>query len=145
MSHLIDTMRAVSELVERVLGEPPTTKDIVEGAKRPCTFVQPYDIQETHTETIHEESYKIDIIRFAELSYKGYLSLLQTQRVLSEALSAPIQTQEGDYIDPGEVEATIHRADMVLVVSFRVELISIVSPDSDAEPMDTIHIIERTD
>ncbi len=142
---LIQTIRAVSSIVEAVFGEPPTTKDIDEGLKRPCTFVQPSSISETSTETVRREAYGIDIIRFGDLSYKGYLSLLQAQAALSAALSVPIRTQEGDYIDPGEVETNIHRADMVLIVSFRVESISIVSPDSDAEPMETLQLTERMD
>lgn len=137
---LIDTIRAVSALVERTLGEPPTTKDIEEGLKRPCTFVQPYNIISTSTESIRAESCKIDIIRFAEQSYKGYLSLLQAQAALADALSAPIPTQDGDYIDPGELETTINRPDMYLVISFHVQSIAIMQLEETAELMDTLQI-----
>ena len=41
MTDIVDVIRAVSELVERVFGAPPITKDITEGFDLPCTYVQP--------------------------------------------------------------------------------------------------------
>ena len=41
MITIVDTIRALSALIEMLFGEPPTTKDITEGFTVPCTYIQP--------------------------------------------------------------------------------------------------------
>lgn len=64
MTDIVDVIRAVSELVERVFGAPPITKDITEGFDRPCTYVQPTLMQTSLEGGLRHDSYSIEIIRF---------------------------------------------------------------------------------
>ena len=63
MTDIVDVIRAVSELVERVFGAPPITKDITEGFDRPCTYVQPTLMQTSLEGGLRHDSYSIEIIR----------------------------------------------------------------------------------
>lgn len=64
MTDIVDVIRAVSELVERVFGAPPITKDITEGFDLPCTYVQPTLMQTSLEGGLRHDSYSIEIIRF---------------------------------------------------------------------------------
>jgi hypothetical protein len=44
MIGIIDTIRGLSEWIEENFGEPPTTKDLLEGFDRPCTYIQPVEM-----------------------------------------------------------------------------------------------------
>ena len=86
MITVIDTIRAVSALVEDLFGEPPTTKDVTEGFTRPCTYVQPTLLDTAVEGGLRHDSFTVEIIRFAQRSRKGYLELLAYQEQLTEAL-----------------------------------------------------------
>ena len=60
MTDIVDVIRAVSELVERVFGAPPITKDITEGFDLPCTYVQPTLMQTSLEGGLRHDSYSID-------------------------------------------------------------------------------------
>ena len=120
MRTIIDSIRAVSDLIEHLFGEPPTTKDIHKGFTRPCTYVQPIMIQAEKSGDLLLDTFEIQIIRLAERSEIGYLDLLYYQTKLREALEEPVPVSEDFNIYPEDVSFDINREDMALVTSFSV-------------------------
>ena len=90
MITIIDTIRAVSDLMEQIFDEAPTSKDITQGFDRPCTYVQPTGIETERSGGLRHDTYSLQIIRFAERSYLGYQDLLEYQIALTDALEQPI-------------------------------------------------------
>ena len=109
MRTIIDSIRAVSGLVEHLFGEPPTTKDIHEGFTRPCTYVQPIMIQAEKSGDLLLDTFEIQIIRLAEKSEIGYLDLLHYQAELREALEEPVPVSEDFNLYPEDVSFDINR------------------------------------
>jgi hypothetical protein len=134
---IVDTIRALSDLVETLFGEAPTTKDITEGFDRPCTYIQPVDIQSDRTETLRHDVYAMELIRFATRSHQGWAELLHAQELLADALSRPIPISGSFSIYPQEVSFSLRREDMVLLCSFRLENIQTMETDQDKDLMET--------
>ena len=137
MITIVDTIRALSDLVETLFGEAPTTKDITEGFDRPCTYIQPVDIQSDRTETLRHDIYAMELIRFATRSHQGWAELLHAQEVLAEALSRPIPVSGSFSIYPQDVSFSLRREDMVLLCSFTLENIQAIEADQDKDWMET--------
>ena len=137
MITIVDTIRALSDLVETLFGEAPTTKDITEGFDRPCTYIQPVDIQSDRTETLRHDVYAMELIRFATRSHQGWAELLHAQEVLAEALSRPIPVSGAFSIYPQDVSFSLRREDMVLLCSFTLENIQALEADQDKDWMET--------
>lgn len=143
MKTIIDSIRAVSELVTELFGEPPTTKDIHEGFTRPCTYVQPVLIQADRSGDLLLDTFDIQIIRLVEKSQVGYLDLLKYQTTLREALDDPIPVSEGFVLYPEDVNFDINREDMALVASFTV-VNAQLKPDTDeTELMSDLNITRK--
>lgn len=140
MITVIDTIRAVSALVEDLFGEPPTTKDVTEGFTRPCTYVQPTLLDTAVEGGLRHDSFTVEIIRFAQRSRKGYLELLAYQEQLTEALENPIPVEEEFLLYPEDVSFSLRREEMTLVATFSVENFQLL-PDgeADAETMELLN------
>ena len=140
MITVIDTIRAVSALVEDLFGEPPTTKDVTEGFTRPCTYVQPTLLDTAVEGGLRHDSFTVEIIRFAQRSRAGYLELLAYQEQLTEALENPIPVEEEFLLYPEDVSFALRREEMILVTTFSVENFQLL-PDgeADAETMELLN------
>ena len=140
MITVIDTIRAVSALVEDLFGEPPTTKDVTEGFTRPCTYVQPTLLDTAVEGGLRHDSFTVEIIRFAQRSRKGYLELLAYQEQLTKALENPIPVEEEFLLYPEDVSFALRREEMILVTTFSVENFQLL-PDgeADAETMELLN------
>ena len=71
MITIIDTIRALSDWIEGLFGEPPTTKDITEGFERPCTYIQPGTLDTAVEGGLRHDTYTMDVIRFASRTRSG--------------------------------------------------------------------------
>ncbi len=141
MITIIDTIRAVSALVEHLFGEPPTTKDITEGFTRPCTYVQPTILDTAVEGGLRHDSFTVEIIRFAQRTRKGYLELLEYQAKLTEALEHPIPVEESFVLYPEEVDFELRRDEMILITFFSVENFQLLpDADADAETMELLNL-----
>ena len=117
MTDIVDVIRAVSELVERVFGAPPITKDITEGFDLPCTYVQPTLMQTSLEGGLRHDSYSIEIIRFGPRTRDGWLGLLEAQASLAETLENPIPISSTFFLYPEEVDFDLRRNEMTLITS----------------------------
>ena len=141
MITIIDTIRAVSALVEHLFGEPPTTKDITEGFTRPCTYVQPTILDTAVEGGLRHDSFTVEIIRFAQRTRKGSLELLEYQAKLTEALEHPIPVEESFVLYPEEVDFELRRDEMILITFFSVENFQLLpDADADAETMELLNL-----
>ena len=143
MRTIIDTLRAVSELVEALFGEPPTSKDIHEGFTRPCTYVQPILMQAENSGDLCLDTFEIQIIRLAERAEVGYLDLLQYQATLREALEEPIRVSDSFFIYPEEVGFELSHEDMALVTSFKVTNVQLRPETGDEDYMADLEITRK--
>lgn len=142
MITLIDTIRGISECIEETFGEAPVTKDVQEGFDRPCTFVEPVDLATSLESELRVDEITIEITRFSEFSYKGYLELLEYQKTLSELLLKPIPVSETFYLYPEDVEFELDRNDMFLVCSFALNNIQLVEAGEDVITVPTMEELE---
>lgn len=138
MITIIDTIRALSDWIEGIFGEPPTTKDITEGFDRPCTYVQPAVIQSSVEGGMRHDTYEIEIIRFAARTREGYLELLDYQSRLVDVLEKPIPVGDMFLLYPEDVDFSLQREDMLLIATFSVENIQVLPVE---EPEDTMEIL----
>lgn len=121
MIELTDCIRAISDAIEELFGEPPTTKDIVEGFDRPATYIYPSNIECERNGMLRHDTYDLFIVRFAEREYAGYLELLDYQKQLEELLTEPIEVEEGFLIYPENIRFGISVQDMGLQADFRLQ------------------------
>lgn len=141
MITIIDTIRAISDWIETLFQEPPTTKDVTEGYVRPCTYVQPTQMSTSVDGEMRHDTFMIEIIRFATFTRKGYLELLEYQEKLTEALERPIPVNEMFFLYPEEVEFELRRDEMILITSFSVDNFqALPDEDADAEIMETLNL-----
>ena len=135
----IDIIRAVSDWIEGLFGEPPTTKDVTEGFTRPCTYVQP-SVQDTAVESgLRHDTVTLEVIRFAPRTRKGWLELLEYQSKLTDALEAPIPVDEKFFLYPDAVSFDLRRDEMLLMTTFTVENFQLrPAEDAGAEDMETL-------
>lgn len=140
MITIIDTIRGISEWIEANFGEPPITKDIQEGFDRPGTYVQPVEMSTSKDSQLRVDEYTIEITRFSELNYRGYLELLRYQAAFTELLESPIPVDSLFLLYPEEVEFELDRDDMYLVVTFDVKNIQLVEEVIDAPTMEELEL-----
>lgn len=141
MITIIDTIRAVSDLMEEIFDEAPTSKDITHGFDRPCTYVQPTGIETERSGGLRHDTYSLQIIRFAERSYLGYQDLMKYQIALTDALEQPIPVSESFVLYPENVSFSLRRDEMVLLCEFSVQNIqALPEEDADAEIMETLNL-----
>lgn len=126
MIGIIDTIRGLSEWIEENFGEPPTTKDLLEGFDRPCTYIQPVEMSTSKESQLRVDEFTIEIIRFSEQSYDGYLELLDYQERFTDLLEQPVPVSDSFLLYPEEVTFELDREDMALLVSFDVQNIQLV-------------------
>lgn len=130
MITIVESMRAISRVLEVVFGHPPTTKDITEGFERPCSYLQLTKADaELAGDMLHEEQ-TFQIIRFGERTDMGYLQLLREETTLTMALTKPIPVSDHFFLYPENVESDIQRKDMALSVTFSVENFQAVKDDA---------------
>lgn len=141
MVTIVETIRAVSNVLETVFGDAPTTKDITRGFDRPCTYLQMTNAETEKTGDARHDTYMFQIIRFAERTDVGYLSLLEDQGKLAEALEKPVVVEEFFFLYPENVSFELRRDEMVLLTSFSVDNFQAL-PDEDtgAETMETLNL-----
>lgn len=141
MITIIDTIRAVSDLIEQIFSEAPTSKDIAKGFDRPCTYIQPIGIETERSGGLRHDTYSLQIIRFAEKSYLGYQDLLKYQIALTDALENPIPVIESFALYPENVSFSLRRDEMVLLCEFSVQNIqALPEEDADAETMEELNL-----
>lgn len=145
MITLIDTIRGISDWIEGLFGEPPTTKDITEGFTRPCTYVQPAAMTTGREGGMHHDTFGFDIIRFASRTRAGYLELLEYQGKLTEALEGPIPVDEDFSLYPQDVEFELRRDEMTLIASFDVENFQLLPEEGAGEDYMEILTLSRKD
>lgn len=145
MITIIDTIRGISEWIEENFGEPPTTKDIQEAFDRPGTFVQPVSLTASKESELRVEEYSIEITRFAERTYDGYLELLNYQKTFVELLEEPIPVTDTFFLYPEEVQFELDRDDMYLLVIFDLNNIQYVEDKSDALNMEILELEQKED
>lgn len=143
MITIIDTIRGISGWIEDHFGEPPTTKDIQEGFDRPCTYVQPVEMTTSREGELRVDEFTIEVTRFAEKTYEGYLELLQYQAQFTELLEAPIPVSDSFLLYPENVEFEMDRDDMYLVVSFDLNNIQDSKDVITAPNMEVLELKER--
>ncbi len=138
MVTIIDTIRALSDWIEGLFGEPPTTKDITEGFERPCTYIQPGGLDTAVEGGLRHDTYEIEIIRFAARTREGYLELLDYQSRLVDVLEKPIPVGDMFLLYPEDVDFSLQREDMLLIATFSVENLQVLPVE---EPEDTMEIL----
>lgn len=139
MITIIDTIRALSDWIEGLFGEPPTTKDITEGFERPCTYIQPGTLDTAVEGGLRHDTYTMDVIRFATRTRSGWLELLEWQAKLTAALEHPIPVQDLFVLYPEDASFDLRRDDMVLITSITLDNFQVLPPaDADVEEMDTL-------
>lgn len=141
MRTIKDVIRAVSGLVERTFGAPPTTKDIREGFDRPCAYVQPVLIQAEGGGPVLEDTFGLEIIYLAPRRESGYLQLLDYQGKLREVLSGPVPVSEGFFLYPEDVGFRLDREDMALVTGFTLHNVQL-RPDPEDEGVEDMKELE---
>lgn len=144
MITIVETMRAVSALIERVFSEPPTSKDITQGFPRPCTYLQVTGIETEKSGGMRHDQFTFQIIRFSTRTDRGYLDLLEFQAKLAETLEGPIPVEDVFFLYPENVSFELRRDEMVLLTSFSVDNFQVLPPeDTEAETMETLHLSRK--
>lgn len=144
MVTIVETIRAVSDVLETVFGDAPTTKDITRGFDRPCTYLQMTNAETEKTGDARHDTYTFQIIRFAERTDVGYLSLLEDQGKLAEALEKPVVVEEFFFLYPENVSFVLRRDEMVLLTSFSVDNFQVLPEEAaDAETMETLNLSRK--
>lgn len=141
MITITDVIRAVSGMVERLFGEPPTSKDITEGFERPCTYVHTTGTDVDITGDLRHDLTHLQIVRFAERSYMGWSELLRYQEVLTMALLEPIHVDDMFCIYPEDVSIDLRRDEMAMLADFSVDNFQLLpDADVDADTMETLNL-----
>lgn len=139
---IIDTIRGLSGLIESLFGEPPTTKDITEGFTRPTTYIQPVYSETAREGELQHDTHELELIRFGERTRAGYLSLLEWEAKLAEALQKPVVVEEQFFLYPDEIEFMLDRADMTLTVTLTVETYQLRKED-EGDMMETLNVSRK--
>ena len=141
MTTITDVIRAVSGMVERLFGEPPTSKDITEGFERPCTYVHTTGTDVDRPGDMRHDVIHLQVVRFAERSYMGWSELLRYQEALTMALLEPIHVDDMFYLYPEDVSIDLRRDEMAMFADFSVENFQLL-PDAegDADTMETLNL-----
>ena len=140
MITITDVIRAVSGMVERLFGEPPTSKDITEGFERPCTYVHTTGADVDRPGDMRHDVIHLQVVRFAERSYMGWSELLRYQDALTMALLEPIPVDDMFYLYPEDVSIDLRRDEMAMFADFSVENFQLL-PDADADEQEMENVI----
>lgn len=141
MITITDVIRAVSGMVERLFGEPPTSKDITEGFERPCTYVHTTGTDVDRPGDMRHDVIHLQVVRFAERSYMGWSELLRYQEALTMALLEPIPVDDMFYLYPEDVSIDLRRDEMAMFADFSVENFQILpNAEGDADTMETLNL-----
>lgn len=141
MITIVETIRAVSDLIEQIFGEAPTSKDITQGFDRPCTYLQVTNVETEKTGEARHDTFSFQVIRFAERTDVGYLGLLEDQGKLAETLEKPVVVEEFFFLYPEDVSFELRRDEMVLLTSFSVDNFQVLpEDDAGAETMETLNL-----
>ena len=140
MITITDVIRAVSGMVERLFGEPPTSKDITEGFERPCTYVHTTGTDVDRPGDMRHDVIHLQIVRFAERSYMGWAELLRYQEALTMALLDPIPVDGMFFLYPEDVSVDLRRDEMAMFADFSVENFQLL-PDADADEPEMENVI----
>ena len=140
MITITDVIRAVSGMVERLFGEPPTSKDITEGFERPCTYVHTTGTDVDRPGDMRHDVIHLQVVRFAERSYMGWSELLRYQEALTMALLEPIPVDDMFYLYPEDVSIDMRRGEMAMFADFSVENFQLL-PDADADEPEMENVI----
>ena len=140
MITITDVIRAVSGMVERLFGEPPTSKDITEGFERPCTYVHTTGTDVDRPGDLRHDLIHLQIVRFADRSYMGWAELLRYQDALTMALLEPIPVDDMFYLYPEDVSIDLRRDEMAMFADFSVENFQLL-PDADADEPEMENVI----
>lgn len=144
MVTIVETLRAMSNLIEQVFDEAPTTKDITKGFTRPCTYLQVTNAETEKTGEARHDTFSFQVIRFAERTDVGYLGLLEDQGKLAEALEKPVVVEEFFFLYPEDVSFELRRDEMVLLTSFSVQNFQVLpEEDAGAETMETLNLSRK--
>ena len=141
----VDVIRAFSGLLEATLGDPPVTKDVIEKADRPCSYLRPTSLERERVGDLYHDTVDLEISYFAPFSHRGYLDLIQTQNALTEALSREVEVEEAFHLLPEEIDFTPYREDMVLVGTFTVEYFQAAETSAAQETMDILVLDDGTE
>ena len=140
MITITDVIRAVSGMVERLFGEPPTSKDITEGFERPCTYVHTTGTDVDRPGDMRHDVIHLQVVRFAERSYMGWAELLRYQEALTMALIEPIPVDDMFCLYPEDVSIDLRRDEMAMFADFSVENFQLL-PDADADEPEMENVI----
>ena len=141
MITITDVIRAVSGMVERLFGEPPTSKDITEGFERPCTYVHTTGTDVDRPGDMRHDVIHLQVVRFAERSYMGWSELLRYQEALTMALLDPIPVDGMFYLYPEDVSIDLRRDEMAMFADFSVENFQLLTDaEGDADTMETLNL-----
>lgn len=140
MITITDVIRAVSGMVERLFGEPPTSNDITEGFERPCTYVHTTGTDVDRPGDMRHDVIHLQVVRFAERSYMGWAELLRYQEALTMALLEPIPVDGMFYLYPEDVSIDLRRDEMAMLADFSVENFQLL-PDADADEQEMENVI----
>ena len=140
MTTITDVIRAVSCMVERLFGEPPTSKDITEGFERPCTYVHSTGTDVDKSGGLRQDVMHLQVIRFSEKNYMGWAELLRYQEALTMALLEPIPVDDMFYLYPEDVSIDLRRDEMAMFADFSVENFQLL-PDADADEPEMENVI----
>ena len=140
MITITDVIRAVSGMVERLFGEPPTSKDITEGIERPCTYVHTTGTDVDRPGDLRHDVIHLQIGLFADRRYMGWAELLRYQDALTMALLEPIPVDDMFYLYPEDVSIDLRRDEMAMFADFSVENFQLL-PDADADEPEMENVI----
>lgn len=134
-------IKGLSAWIEAKFGEPPITKDVVEGFDRPCTFVSVTNATTGREGDLRHDTFEVEIVRFTAKSYKGYKDLLTAQDTFSAAFEQGYIAIEGMfYIYPDAIDYDLDREDMLLTVTFTIDNFQTII-ETDSHPnMNTLQI-----
>lgn len=140
----VDIIRALSDLIETVTGEPPTTKDVTEGFDRPSSWVRPLFIRPEAARGLQRDDLEIEIVYFAARSWKGWKTLLEVQAALAAALTRPVPVSDTFWLYPEELDFIPSREDMTLSCTFTLENFQLLPPaDAGLPDMEDLSVTGR--
>ena len=144
MRTVIDVIKALSGMIETVTGSPPTTKDVVEGFDRPCTWIRPLTIDPEAVRGLQRDYLEIEIVYFAPGNREGWNTLLHVQAALTAALREPVPVSETFALYPEDLEFVPSREDMTLTCTFSLENYQLLPPeDADLDAMRRLELEAR--
>lgn len=128
MLSIIDTIRALSELIEsKYPNYPVVDMDIEEDYPRPSYFINVEDIETSFVATDYiRESSTIKIVFFAAERYEGFLELLDMKNNLTLMFDDPLYIHDETheyYVTLHDTTSMLYKSDKVLEFTLHADLI----------------------